>query len=150
MIPRRVLGLGEQLAYLRLRWPDFQCHIWNGALTATGNLQPSEISETYTVQVSQRGGRSPQVRVLAPDLRPGTDGQRIPHMYSQERLCLFLPGSGEWKLSDPIAYTIIPWTSMWLYFYEVWHATDEWHGGGVDVDIPITIRKAGYDRHRSM
>jgi hypothetical protein len=29
-----------------------------------------------------------------------------------------------------IAETIIPWTSEWLYFYELWVFTGEWHGGG--------------------
>ena len=29
-----------------------------------------------------------------------------------------------------IADTILPWTSLWLYFYELWHATGQWLGGG--------------------
>jgi hypothetical protein len=32
----------------------------------------------------------------------------------------------------PIADTIIPWTSEWLFFYELWLASGEWHGGGHD------------------
>jgi hypothetical protein len=31
-----------------------------------------------------------------------------------------------------IATTIIPWLSLWLYYYEVWHATGEWMGGGIE------------------
>lgn len=27
--------------------------------------------------------------------------------------------------------TIIPWTSEWLFNYEVWLATGEWRGGGM-------------------
>jgi len=31
-----------------------------------------------------------------------------------------------------IADTIIAWASEWLFFYELWLATGEWHGGGHD------------------
>ncbi len=144
---QRRLGLGEQLAYLRLWWPEFRSTMQNGLLVATGQLQPTDLSATYTIRVSQRGGKSPDVKVVQPALRPGKDGEKIPHMYAQERLCLFLPGSGEWKPADPIALTIVPWASLWLYFYEVWHATGEWLGGGVHPDIPIRISKADDERH---
>jgi hypothetical protein len=63
-------------------------------------------------------------------------------MYCQERLCLFLPGSREWNGDDPIALTILPWASLWLYFYEVWHATGEWLGGGVHPEEATSIRGA--------
>lgn len=149
MIPQRVLGLGEQLAFLRMWWPGFRSLVCDGALSSTGKLQPSELSESYTVNISQHGGRSPEVRVISPTLRPSRNGENIPHMYMQERLCLFLPGSDDWKPHDPIAHTIIPWTSMWLYFYELWHATGEWLGGGIHPEIPITLKKAGYEhRHQ--
>lgn len=141
MIPVRTLGLGEQLAYMRLWWPQFRCSKRGPQLTATGRLQPTELSEEYEVEVRQHGGRSPEVRVLEPELQRGNGGEEIPHMYSQQRLCLFLPGAGEWKPEDPIALTILPWTSLWLTFYETWHTTGEWLGGGVHPNVPITIRK---------
>ena len=53
-------------------------------------------------------------------------------MYGQERLCLYLPGSGEWSSELPLGRTFLPWISLWLYFYEVWHATGEWLGGGLE------------------
>jgi hypothetical protein len=40
-------------------------------------------------------GRSPRVWVLSPRLVCREDADCIPHMYDQERLCLYLPGSGE-------------------------------------------------------
>jgi hypothetical protein len=30
-----------------------------------------------------------------------------------------------------IADTIVPWTSEWLMYYEIWLATSDWYGGGV-------------------
>lgn len=145
MVPQRRLGLGEQLAYLRLWWPGFRSVVRNGTLFAKGELQPSELSATYTVEVKQHGGRSPEVRVLTPALKRGPDGEAIPHMYSQEQLCLYLPGGNEWRPKDPIALTIVPWASLWLYFYELWHATGEWLGGGVHPEIPFTIQRTSYD-----
>ncbi|MEQ1828697.1 MAG: hypothetical protein ABL921_22230 [Pirellula sp.] len=148
MIPQRRLGQGEQLAYFRLWWPEFRSYVREGKLIATGRLQPTDVSAVYTVQFNQRGGDGPEVRVVEPLLRRNKDGAKIPHMYAQERLCLYLPGSGEWRPTDPIALTIVPWTSLWLYFYEVWHATGDWLGGGVHPDIPITIRKAQHERYQ--
>ena len=29
-----------------------------------------------------------------------------------------------------IALTIVPWLSLWLFYYEVWRATGTWYGGG--------------------
>lgn len=29
-----------------------------------------------------------------------------------------------------IANTILPWTSLWLYYYEIWLGTGKWEGGG--------------------
>jgi hypothetical protein len=29
-----------------------------------------------------------------------------------------------------LAYTVVPWTSEWLVFYELWLITGEWLGGG--------------------
>jgi hypothetical protein len=29
-----------------------------------------------------------------------------------------------------IADTVLPWTTEWLYHYEIWLITGEWTGGG--------------------
>jgi hypothetical protein len=139
------LGLGEQCAYLRLWWPEFRSRVSGGLLVSTGELQPSDLSATYIVRVSQEGPSTPEVRVLQPQLRRRDPDEAIPHMYEQERLCLYLPGSGQWKPADPIAVTILPWASLWLYFYEVWHATGEWLGGGVHPNVPMSEREAEYE-----
>ena len=59
------------------------------------------------------------------------DGKPPPHLYLGGDLCLYLPGSGEWYPDKPVAATILPWASLWLYYYEIWLATGEWLGGGV-------------------
>jgi len=104
-------------------------------LIAEGEVQPTAISETYHVRIEFEAGRSPNVWVLSPKLfcRVGTD--RIPHMYDQKRLCLYLPGSGEWIGNMSLAHTVVPWISVWLFYYELWHATGEWLGGGHETNL---------------
>lgn len=144
----KTIGLNEQLAYLRMWWPSFNSRVRNGMLISEGNLLPGELCATYRVKITLSGGDTPEVRVLEPKLRPREEGGRIPHMYDQERLCLYLPAAGEWTSEKPIAVTIVPWTSLWLYFYEVWHATGEWLGGGVEPETKPQIRQERdeYDR----
>ena len=139
---RRILGLHEQLAFLRLCWPGFRSRVIGKTLVSTGELRPSELSATYKVRIEQYGGDSPDVWVLDPELKRRMDDEPIPHMYGQERLCLYLPGGREWEHDDPIALTIVPWASLWLYFYELWHATGEWLGGGIHPEEQSTIQGA--------
>jgi len=50
-----------------------------------------------------------------------------------------LPGTGEWTTSKVLADTVVPWTSLWLLFFEEWLWSDEWKGGGIHP--PIDERK---------
>lgn len=58
----------------------------------------------------------------------------FPHRYNKNlekrevELCLNMPI--EFNYSLRIIDTIIPWIQEWLYYYEIWLATDEWRGGG--------------------
>jgi len=70
------------------------------------------------------------VQILDPPLQD-RQGERPPHMYPGNQLCLYLPRAKEWDPSMRLADTIVPWTSEWLLHYEVWQATGEWCGGGV-------------------
>jgi hypothetical protein len=56
-------------------------------------------------------------------------------MYDQERLCLYLPGSGEWSGDMSLGHTVIPWISVWLFYYELWHVTGDWLGGGHETNL---------------
>lgn len=148
MLRRGRLGLGEQLAYLRLFFPEFQSRVESGWLRSVGRIQPTVISQEYEVEFTQPGGKFPEVRVINPPLERGKNDEDIPHMYSQERLCLYLPSGEEWKPAQPIALTIVPWTTLWLAYYEVWLATGEWQGGGVHPEVPIRLQREHDERQR--
>ena len=103
-------------------------HVHRGVLTCTLRLQPSPASQTYTVNLTYRHGRRPQVEVTEPPLtlHPGADA--LPHVYPGNQLCLSYPG--EWTHDMLLAHTVVPWISEWLIHYELWHITGRWAGGG--------------------
>ena len=61
-------------------------------------------------------------------------GREIPHIYPHSglgtKLCLWLPGSGEWSPQMRLSETYLPWTAEWLDYFEDWLITDSWAGGG--------------------
>ena len=131
--PRR-FTLDEQIFHMSVRWPEFQLVRRQRQLEAIwkGRIQPAPLSNVYTVSMRFRPRWRPEARVLTPKLKPpeGVDG--LPHTYPDGSLCLNL--EGEWSEGMLVSETILPWASSWLYFYEVWHATGFWRGGGTHPD----------------
>ena len=39
--------------------------------------------------------------------------------------------------------TLVPWTSEWLYHYELWVATRTWYGDG---DVPVDLSRSRSSR----
>ena len=95
-----------------------------------GDLQPTEWSNKYKIQIKYKVKQSPKVTVISPELLLAKGKNQLPHVYSKNELCLFHPKKEEWTPSHFIADTIIPWTSLWLFFYEDWLYTGQWIGGG--------------------
>ena len=126
--PFRTLLLGNDIA------------LWRGRVF--GLSQGYDVSILYVLRHFQDGFEYahawfPEVRVHSPRLcrRPEAPDDPIPHVYDETSdpiLCLFEPAIGGWSPSQAIAATILPWTAEWLRFYEVWHATGVWRGGGRD------------------
>ena len=129
------LTVGHQVFAMERYFPNFKVMWKKGIAAWIGTLQPSATSEAYTIMIQYSLPDVPRVWVISPELIDRSDGQKIPHVYSGKRLCLYLPGSGEWQKTMLIAETVVPWASLWLYYYEVWHATGEWLGGGVHPDV---------------
>ncbi len=127
----RVLGLPEQYAHMAVALPAFRVVkrtrtviVWEGI------LQPTPLSERYTIRLEYALPNAPKVFVVKPELTRRRPEEPIPHMYEQKTLCLFLPFGSEWTGEQSLAH-LIPWASLWLAHYEAWHATGEWLGGGV-------------------
>ena len=93
---------------------------------------PTPVSRTYRIRLSYKARGSPEVVVEEPALSVVAGGRRLPHVYDQEppRLCLYLPGTGEWRPWMPMDETIVPWVVLWLFYFEEWLISDQWKGGG--------------------
>ena len=104
-----------------------------GRLTWRCDLSPTPLSRAYSVRIEYGGSLSPDVFVENPDLRILAQGSKIPHVYSEEpvHLCLYLPRSEQWGPWMLLDQTIVPWTVLWLYFFEGWLRCGEWKGGGM-------------------
>lgn len=128
--PTHHLTIAQQTYQMRALFPQFRAvanrHDW---ARWTGALRPTPLSDTYTVEIEYHLPTRPEVRVLDPVLQARSDQPKIPHTFTENKLCLHTPG--QWTSQMIIARTIVPWTSTWLYFYEVWRVTGEWVGGGV-------------------
>lgn len=126
----RKLTLPQQDATIRKCFSEFRA-TWNkGMITWNGPIQPTVLSDQYDIRINYRLDSAPKVKVLSPMLKRGPNDEPIPHLYSCGSLCLYLPRTNEWTPDMSIAATIIPWTYLWLGFYEFWQATGSWKGGG--------------------
>lgn len=124
--PRRSPGISVALQdlHIRGRFPTFTCRLNRGhSATWKGRIQPRETSPAYEVAIKYQIGMVPRVRVCWPPLHP-----RAPHVYGDGTLCLYWPEEWRWDRSTLIAETILPWTALWLYYYELWLDTGEWLG----------------------
>jgi len=138
---RRKIPLIQQKAALCAAYPDGKCDIENRKkLSWFGKIQPTPISQEYSVCLVWEPSASPKVWVIGDELQK-LDDPNFPHKFEIDvekkmvRLCLY--HYQEFNSCEILANTIIPWTIEWLYFYEMWLATGEWHGGGVHPQIGI-------------
>jgi hypothetical protein len=128
---KRNISLAQQIIAMEKLYPTFQSTWKMNTVTWTGTIQPTPMSSIYTVQVKYSLNMpQPNISVLTPELVVRKDAKTIPHVYPGNLLCLFRPKKKEWTKEMFIAETIMPWISLWLYHYEIWHATGEWLGGG--------------------
>lgn len=124
------LTLMQQAAALKWEQPDSTIKFHKPSeLTWIGQIRPTPLNENYTVKITLGLLGCPRIWVIAPALRKRGE-EDIPHMYAQERLCVYNPSKYQWNRKMKLSETILVWTSMWLYFYEIWQATGLWLGGG--------------------
>jgi hypothetical protein len=128
---KKAINLGNQVLGMKKYFPAFECNWKGGVVIWTGTIRPSAISESYKIKICYSLNKVPRVWVISPELVKGPNGEKIPHIYSKNELCLYYPKYWEWNKNMVIAETILPWSSLWLYYYELWHATGQWLGGGI-------------------
>lgn len=127
---QKAISLAFQELALRKLFPMAKSSIKRSELTWLGTLRPSPLSCSYQVRLRYKLNGSPKIEILHPRLETRM-GKKPPHLYSGERLCLYLPNTGEWGCGMLLSEVIVPWTSEWLLNYEIWLATGHWCGGGI-------------------
>ena len=143
--PHRPLTAAQQFLNLRVNpISSGSGTLRAGHLTWRCAVTPTPVSRSYDLRIDYRQGHTPRAFVEAPNLVALAEGRRLPHVYDQQptRLCLYLPGTGEWTPALRLDQTVVPWAALWLYFFEDWLVSGEWKGGGRHPDPdPRTARK---------
>jgi hypothetical protein len=131
---RKPLTAAQQFVNLRV---NPVCHgggeLRAGRFTWRFSATPSPIGRDYNIRIEFEQDGRPEIFVDVPDLHVLAKGRRIPHLYQQKppRLCLYLPKTCEWQSWMRLDQTIVPWVTLWLFYFEEWLASDEWKGGGM-------------------
>lgn len=124
--------LMEQFGYAKRLYEGVDSNVRMGKVELTFCLQPTENSIKYTIKLrAKAGSTSVDVFVDNPKIHKLWKDKPVPHLYPNGSLCLYYPPNGEWSYKDSWAETLIPWTSLWLFYYEVWQETGKWLGGGI-------------------
>ena len=123
----------HQFSVIKENFVDVQYHVKKGRFTITMHLQPTEDSIVYTVKmISNIGSSLVNIYVTNPYIGNQVNGIKVPHKYPDGSLCLYYNANQmEINPDDLWAETLVPWTALWLYYYEKWIQTGEWLGGGV-------------------
>jgi hypothetical protein len=123
------LSLKRQAETMAL-YDQMSLKLVNGKAIWSGRWRPTDLSDTYEIQVSYRFLGRPVISILSPKLELAKGKKRLPHVYKggQYDICVHI--KTDWHYSMRISHTIMPWISQWLYFYEVWLQTGEWIGKG--------------------
>jgi hypothetical protein len=110
----------------------------DGLLRASGltwvySVTPSPLSRDYDIRIEFAQGGRLGIFVEKPDLQALAGGRRIPHLYQQvpPKLCLYLPKTYEWQSWMRLDQTVVPWSALWLFYFEEWLFSDDWKGGGM-------------------
>jgi hypothetical protein len=132
-IKDKKINIFVQAAKIKKCFPDSKLTTTSNKLIWKGTLQPSPLSDSYDIKLEYIMGYHPSVFVINKKLELYTGKTVLPHVYSTEKqwLCIYYRKAREWTSQQFIADTIIPWTSEWLYHYEFWLATGNWHGKGI-------------------
>ena len=122
----------SQIRDIDKKFDDVSYTVNRGKIDVFIRLQPTEGSLTYKIKIAARvGSTMVDVFVVDPNVTKLTQKLNIPHLYKNGALCLYYPDYYEWNHTDSWADTLVPWSSLWLYYFEIWLATDEWLGGGI-------------------
>lgn len=133
MTPRLLTAAQQFLALRTTAHCAGEGHLRHERLTWRFPVRPDPLGRSYAARLEYGPDLSPDVYVERPDVVAMAQGRSLPHVYSEApvRLCLHLPQAYEWTPDLRLDRTIVPWTALWLFYFEEWLWSGEWKGGGV-------------------
>jgi hypothetical protein len=145
---QRRLSISIQGGLLKKYFPDSKLtNLMGISLQWDVAFKPTPFSQSYKIRIEYTLGFPPKTYVIEPKkLVLHSDAKGLPHVYDNksQRLCLYYPDGKDWNQGKALVNTIVPWAAEWLFFYENWLQTGEWHGGGVHP----TNRKKNNIKHK--
>lgn len=133
-----VRPISQQVFVMKQLFPQFEA-VWDqNQVTWTGKVTPTPMSDTYKIRIEHSLEDMVRVWVIDPPLRELPNGKPSFHLYPEGCLCLYWPKMKEFTRKDLIAKTIVPWISVWLYYYELSLITGTWLGGGHEPEGPLS------------
>jgi len=116
---------------MKRRFPQFVLKLdrKNRALSFVGNLR-TNLGNIYTIKLTYPSEylRNPEISVFF--LNQPQD-LKIPHLYSDKRMCLFESVSDFASNRTTIA-TYVARAGIWLNAFDIWHKTGNWPGKSAD------------------
>lgn len=120
-----------QMAALKAKIPECDLYLNKNYLRARGLIKPTARSCWYSYEVKYRFREEIKIFIRDPLIKTELNGKKAEHLYKDGSLCLFFPKAKEFNSKNLIVDNIVPWISLWLFFYEVWLVTGDWKGGGI-------------------
>jgi len=108
------------------------------------DVKPFPFSKIYQVLlIWDFSQNNPKVYILNDEVHIVAKERIIPHLYSQDKLqlCLYKPSYNQFSMNMSLCKTIIPWTYLWISYYEEWVYSDKWKGGGIHIETIQTDKK---------
>lgn len=137
---KKIFTLAQQQLFVKKWWPTLFSYInrRKNSLILNGQLQPTPLSQKFTVKVNYRLGSRPKVFVdgINKDDRP-------PHTFEDGSLCLYHhKGDGAFKYNMNMAIHLIPLICHWLFCYEQWLVNPDAGWIGDEYPHSVSDRKA--------
>lgn len=117
------IDLVKQKNGIQKCFPHLKVDLRRNILWCHGALKPLDDKE-YQIEIKETLHMNPKVWVIKPRIKQNFNI----HMYKDRSLCLYYPFHPEAKKYINIAKYIIPWTSEWLIYYELYKEHGVWYG----------------------
>lgn len=120
-----------QHAALKTKIKECDLFLDKNYLRVRGKLKPTSRSCWYSYEIKYWYREKIKIFIREPMIKTELDGKKAEHLYKDGSLCLFFPEAKEFDSKKLIVDYIVPWVSLWLFFYEIWLVTGKWQGGGI-------------------